>query len=192
MLRWVATATVGFLAADLEALCREAILQSIASFSRNSNCLDSIVDEPTGGIQRQHFEAAMYITRPSQMKSTDRFADDVSQALEKPRLDELSEEPKSSRSWAGQMMRAFAHLPGLRRVHRRIVRSVLQPLAEPDLLRRFGVPNPRGVLLFGCVRASPQLFLGLAMRQATHLINCISSDHLELAKLRPVLRCKRL
>ena len=143
VLSWVASATAGFLAADLQALCREAVLQLAASGLDTRQSMQA--PPSTVALKKEHFEKALYYTRPSLLKTSDRFSDDV--AL---RFDDSDPSRDGAKVGSEQVRQhPFAHLPGLASQHRRLSRAVLRPLADPSELQRFGLPNPRGVLLYG-------------------------------------------
>ena len=148
MLWWVAGATAGFLPTDLEALCREAILHFAAEPDPEPSELELESDAESDardsafGLQRKHFETALYHVRPSLMKNTDRFADDVavessfasdgnspSSPSSSSRIDDATlslstgQRPEMSRRKLRRtLMSAFSKLPGLQKQHRQLVR----------------------------------------------------------------------
>ena len=163
--RWVAAVSIGFLPADLYALYREAVRLAhldtrFSEHDDGSNSSQYVNNE----IYREHFERALYNIRPSMLQSKDRFSDDMAAAMEQANdmnmTDRISHGVPHGRN-------AFCHLHGLKRIHRKLNQILLRPIAEPTQLLKYGIPNPRGVLLYG-PPGTGKTATGLALKDAVY------------------------
>jgi transitional endoplasmic reticulum ATPase len=115
----LASRTPGFVAADLQALCREAALRAAQRLSAAPSVVGA--DAPSPAVTHADFLAALEVVRPSAVEQSTLEVADVT-------LDDV-----------GDMVE----------VKRQLTEMVVWPLTYPDTFARLGVEPGRGVLLYG-------------------------------------------
>jgi transitional endoplasmic reticulum ATPase len=115
----LAARTPGFVAADLQALCREAALRAAQRVCDAGPSVDPGAAAPS--VTHADFVAALDVVRPSAVEQSTLEVADVS-------LDDVG---------------------GMADVKRQLIEMVVWPLTYPETFSRLGVEPGRGVLLYG-------------------------------------------
>ena len=115
--------THGFVGADLAALCREAAMKALRSFSRDFNLEQEIPQEQLNKIEitSEDFSLALKEVEPSAMREV------------------MVEIPSVKWNDVG----------GLDKSRQEILEAVEWPLSDPERFREMGLQPPNGILLYG-------------------------------------------
>ncbi|HUV84031.1 MAG TPA: CDC48 family AAA ATPase [archaeon] len=115
--------THGFVGADLAALCREAAMKALRSFSRDFNIEQEIPQEQLNKIEitSEDFSLALKEVEPSAMREV------------------MVEIPSVKWNDVG----------GLDKSRQEILEAVEWPLSDPERFREMGLQPPNGILLYG-------------------------------------------
>ncbi len=147
VLRRVSELTHGFVGADIERLCRDAILCSmrrvkLTTASPTASPTALTTSSGGGGVQisslalrESDFTTVLQTTRPSNLSSTE-FSSVPPSAASASAVGDASPDP-------------FSALGGVAKLVDQLKRSLIAPLQHPERFARFGVRPPRGVLLYG-------------------------------------------
>jgi len=169
--------THGYVGADLENLCREAINSAAQRLQQQQQTQQTT---PPFIIDAQDFENALQIANPSLLR--DALGSSARTRVNKNTTTRAGDNPSGGDVLAS-MLRAFDDLAGIERIAKDLLLSVVLPLRRRHVLKRIvGIASPpRGILLYG-PPGTGKTSLALCLAQATG-VNLIGAFTLFLLAL---------